>query len=87
MMEGFLLTQLQLNVFLYALERKYKFNGDEWECGGSEFLYARKILESMGISPIDQEKLLEICKENGGCCDCKILMNAARFLTGEGTTE
>ena len=83
MIEGFPLTQLQLYVFLYALEGKCKFSGDEWKCGGPEFPYARKILTSMGISLVDQEKVLEICKEHGGHCDCENLLNAARFLSGE----
>ncbi len=80
MIDGFPLTPLQLYVFLYALEGKCQFGGDNWKCGGSEFPYARKILTSMGISPTDQENVLKICKENGGHCDCEILMNAARFL-------
>jgi len=83
MIEGFPLTPLQVYVFLYALEGKCKFDRDEWKCGGSEFIYAKKILTSMGIPQIDQEKVLEICKELGGHCDCEILMNAARFLLGE----
>ena len=83
MIEGFPLSQLQLSVFLYALEGKCKFNGDEWKCGGQKFPYATKILDSMGIPLADQEKILEICKEHGGHCDCEILMNAARFLLGE----
>lgn len=82
MIEGFPLTQLQLYVFLYALEGKCKVDKDEWNCGGPEFPYARKILTSMGISPADQEKTLEICREHGGYYDCEILMNASRFLLG-----
>jgi len=85
MIEGFQLTQLQLYVFLYALEGKCKFDGDEWKCGGPEFPYARKILIAMGITPSDQEMVLEICKEHGGFCDCEILLNAARFLSGQET--
>lgn len=85
MIEGFPLTPLQLHVFLYALEGRCKFNGDEWKCGGPEFPYARKMLTSMGISVADQEKVLEICKEHGGNCDCEILMNTARFLSEQET--
>ncbi|MFX1574268.1 MAG: DUF2695 domain-containing protein [Promethearchaeota archaeon] len=33
----------------------------------------------------EQNKFLEVCKENGGFCDCEILMNAARFPLGEET--
>jgi len=83
MIEGFPLTQLQLYVFLYALEGKCKFGRGEWKCGGSEFPYARKILTSMRIASIYQEIILEICKEYGGLCDCEILLNAARFFSGE----
>ena len=85
MIESMPLTPLQLHVFLYALEGKCQFSEDQWKCGGLEFPYARKILTSMGISLADQEKVLEICKENGGDCDCEILMNAARFLSGQET--
>ena len=87
MIEGFPLTPLQLYVFLYALEGKCKFDRDEWKCGGPEFPYARKVLTSMEIAPEDQEKVLEICKDNGGHCDCEILMNASKFLLGEESTQ
>ena len=86
MLEGFPITPLQLSVFLYALEGKCKFDKDEWKCGGQEYEYATEILESMGIPPIDQEKLLEICKEFGGRCDNEILMNVSQFLLGEEST-
>ena len=85
MIESIPLTPLQLHVFLYALEGKCQICGDEWKCGGPEFPYARKILTSMGISLADQEKVLEICKENGGHCDCEILMNVTRFLSRQET--
>ena len=87
MTENLPITQLQLHVFLYALESKCKFEGDKWRCGGPEFPYARKILASMWISPTNEEKMIEICKENGGRCDCEILTNAARFLLGEDIYE
>ena len=80
MIEGFPLTLLQLRFFLEALGIKCEFGGDEWKCGGPEFPYAREILTLMRIPPKNQEKVLEICEENGGHCDCEILMNAARFL-------
>ena len=87
MIEGLPLTQLQLHFFLNALagEGGCQFGGIEWRCGGPEFTYARKILTLMKIPQVDQEKVLEICKESGGHCDCEILMNAARFLLGEET--
>lgn len=81
------LTYLQLLIFLNALagDGGCQFGGKEWRYGGPEFTYARKILTSMRIPQADQEKILEICKENGGHCDCEILMNAAPFLLGEET--
>ena len=83
MIKGLPLTQLQLRFFLDALGIKCQFGGDEWKCGGPEFTYAREILTLMRIPQPDLEKVLEICKENGGHCDCEILMNAALFLLGE----
>ncbi len=83
MIEGIPLTYLQLRFFLDALGIKCQFGGDEWKCEGPEFSYAKGILTLMKITPADQEKILDICKENGGHCDCEILMNAARFLLGE----
>ena len=87
MIEGLPLTPLQLHTFLVALAGKLGCQCDrgEWRCGGPEFTYARKILTLMKISQADQEKILEICKENGGYCDCEILMNAAPLLLGEKT--
>ena len=83
MIESMPLTQLQLRFFLDALGIKCQFGGDEWKCGGPEFPYAREILTAMRIPQTDQEKVLEIFKENGGYCDCEILMNAAFNLLGE----
>ena len=83
MIEGIPLTQLQIHFFLNVLGIKCEFGEDEWKCGGPEFPYTRKVLTLMRIPQIDQEKVIEICKENGGHCDCEILMNAARFLIGE----
>ncbi len=83
MIEGMLLTQLQIHFFLDVLGIKCEFGGDKWKCGGPKFPYAREILTIMRISQTDQGKMLDICKEYGGHCDCEILMNAARFLIGE----
>ena len=83
MIESMPLTQLQLRFFLDALGIKCQFGGDEWKCGGPDFPYAREILTAMRIPQTDQEKVLEIFKENGGYCDCEILMNAAFNLLGE----
>ena len=83
MIEGMSLTQLQVRFFLDALGIKFQFGGDEWKCGGPEFPYAREILTLMRIPQTDQEKVFEICKKNGGYCDCEILMNAAFYLLGE----
>jgi hypothetical protein len=74
-------------MFLYLLagSEGCRFNGAEWRCGGPEFTYARKVLNMMKISPEEQEEFIEFCKNNGGYCDCEILMNAAPFLLGEDT--
>lgn len=83
MIEGMPLTPLQLRFFFDVLAIKCEFDGDGWKCGGPEFPYARVVFTLMRIPQADQEKVLEICKEQGGYCDCEILMNAARFLLGE----
>lgn len=81
------LSKAQIREFLYRLagNEGCQFSAFEWRCGGHEFIYARKILTLMHISESEQEKLLGLCKENGGYCDCEILMNAAPFLLGEET--
>lgn len=86
MIDSFPLNPLQLYVFFYALEGKCKFTKDEWKCSDREYEYVTEILESMGIPLIDQEKVLNICKEHGGRCDSEILMNARPFLLGEEST-
>lgn len=79
------MTQHQIRSFLRDLEGEEgcQYNGIKWRCGGKEFTYAKKILNTMNISKEDQEKFLEICKEFGGYCDCEILMNAAPILLDE----
>jgi len=71
MIEDMPLTQLQLRFFLDALGIKCQFGGNKWKCGGPEFPYAREILTAMRIPQIDQEKVLEFCKENGGIAIAK----------------
>lgn len=83
MIERMPLTQLQVRFFLDALGIKCQFGGDEWKCGGPEFLYAREILTLMRIPQTDQKKVFEICKENRGYCDCEFLMNIAPSLLRE----
>ena len=81
------LTKAHLREFLDRLagDEGCQYNGIEWRCGGPEFTYARKILTLMKMPIVEQEKILEICKEYGGYCDCEILMNAAPKLLGEKT--
>ena len=81
------LSKAQIREFLYRLagNEGCQYTGFEWRCGGSEFVYAKKILALMQIPDTEQEKVLELCKENGGYCDCEILMNAAPVLLGEET--
>ena len=79
------MTQYQIRRFLEHLagEEGCQYNGIKWRCGGKEFTYSKKVLNTMNISKEDQEKFLEICKEFGGYCDCEILMNAAPILLDE----
>ena len=59
------------------------YDGIAERCGGPDFIFAKRVLTSMRIDKSEQEKLLELCKEYGGYCDCEILMNAAPKLLGE----
>ena len=81
------LTKAQIRQFLYRLagSEGCQYDGIEWRCGGSEFTYAKKILTLMKVPITEQEKLLELCKEYGGYCDCEILMNATPKLLEEET--
>ena len=72
-------------LLLLAGNEGCQFNEVEWRCGGPEFTYAKKILNMMKVTPEEQDVFIELCKENGGHCDCEILMNAAPYLLGEET--
>ena len=39
----------------------------------------------MKVPKAEQERILELCKEYGGYCDCEILMNTAPKLLREET--
>ena len=84
---GISITKAQIREFLDRLSgyEGCQYNGVEWRCGGPEFIYARKIMNLMKIPSEEQTAFLELCKDNGGCCDCEILMNAAPHLLKEGT--
>ena len=81
------LTKAQVSEFLERLASSEGclYDGIARRCGGPDFKYAKNILTSMRIDKAEQEKLLELCKEYGGYCDCEILMNAAHKLLGEET--
>ena len=81
------MTKGQIREFLKRLAgpEACQFGLLEWKCGGKDFEFSRKILNSMEIPNDVQNKLLNLCKELGGYCDCEILMNAAQGLLGEET--
>lgn len=81
------ITKTLVREFLFRLVGREgcQFYGDEWRCGGPDYVYAKKILNLMNIPEEEQEKFIELCKEYGGYCDCEILMNAAPYLLGEET--
>jgi len=81
------LSKAQIREFLYRLagEEGCQYTKLEWHCGGKEFIYAKKILNSMKVPTNIQELFLDLCKTLGGNCDCEILMNAASKLLKEET--
>lgn len=81
------MNKAQIREFLMKLAgpEGCQYNGLKWRCGGKEYTYSREILSLMKIPKKEQDKLLELCKELGGFCDCEILMNAAMGLLGEET--
>ncbi len=81
------LTKAQVREFLdrLASSEGCLYGGNAQRCGGPDFIFAKNILTSMRIEKAEQEKILELCKEYGGYCDCEILMNAAPKLLGEET--
>ena len=78
LIRAFTLSKRELREFLGRLVRK-------GGCGGGDFIYAREVLDEMGVSKEQQEILLDLCQEYGGFCDCEILMNAAPHLLNEET--
>ena len=85
--EGLILSKSQIRYFLEKLagDEGCQYTGIEWKCGGKEFTYSKKILNSINIPQGEQEKFFKICREYDGYCDCEILMNAAQFLLDEDT--
>jgi hypothetical protein len=47
-----------------------------WNCDGVSHKHSRKILKSMGLKEYQIEMVLDVAKDNGGYCDCEILLNA-----------
>lgn len=86
-MKDISLSKDQIREFLdrLASSEGCLYDGVAERCGGPDFIFAKKILTSMGIDKAVQEKILELCKDYGGYCDCEILMNAAPNLLGEET--
>lgn len=81
------ITKAQIREFLNRLAgyEGCNYNGAQWRCGGRDFIYSKKILSLMKIPINEQNKVIELCKENNGYCDCEILMNAAPQLLNEET--
>jgi len=46
-----------------------------WTCS-NDFRLAKTILKDMKISKEEQVALFKVCRDNGGHCDCEILLNA-----------
>ncbi len=85
--ENLSLTKAQIRRFLYRLagEEGCQYSGLKWRCGGTEYTYAKNVLNLMNIPLMEQEILFELCKKYEGNCDCEILMNAASCLLNEET--
>lgn len=76
-----LLTEKQKHQFAQELERALNLQESEdgkstWNCQHDcTYTHTKKILYQMEV-PLDTiEKLLEYFSENGGYCDCEIMMN------------
>lgn len=59
---------------MYAIDKEMSMNGG-CKHTYSSFFKACKILESIREYKIDRAKTLKWMKDNGGYCDCEILMN------------
>jgi hypothetical protein len=60
-----------------------------WDCCGNSHKYlAAGILASMGLDEEDIEATLRFCEQEGGHCDCEILLNVAeQMLPYDGAQE
>lgn len=85
--ESLSMTKAQIREFLTRLagEEGCQYTALEWQCGGKEFTYSKKILNLMKIPIKTQQTFFKLSKEFGGYCDCEILMNAAPILLKEET--
>jgi hypothetical protein len=76
-----ILTEEQKHQFVVALEQSLDLRDDEngnqkWNCFHNyEFVHARRALDQLGLDVSATDKILEFCKENGGYCDCEIMLN------------
>jgi hypothetical protein len=41
----------------------------------NDYLYAKRILDRFGFSEIKKQNIFNFFKENGGYCDCEIMLN------------
>jgi hypothetical protein len=85
--ESLSMTKAQIREFLTRLAgvEGCRYTPLEWQCGGKEFTYSKKILSLMKIPIKTQQTFFKLSKEFGGYCDCEILMNAASRLLKEET--
>ena len=77
--EKLTMTRAQIRHFLIALDAIL-----EHKPCRTDHRYAHQVLYQIGIDPEQQEVFLELCKINGGYCDCEIVMNAAPELAELG---
>ena len=82
-----LLTEEQHRTFLRKLEGaegcNFRIENGRmtWDCKGSEDkTFAKRILKGMGIPAPHVRNFLEFCEENGGYCDCEIVLNVSEHL-------
>ncbi|MFX1350205.1 MAG: DUF2695 domain-containing protein [Promethearchaeota archaeon] len=70
------MNKKDLDHFFDRLEVLLEVNG----CNARDLTNAEIILNEMNISKKEKEEFLLDCRNNGGFCDCEILLNAEEYL-------
>ncbi|MFX0156231.1 MAG: DUF2695 domain-containing protein [Candidatus Hodarchaeota archaeon] len=70
------MNKKDLDHFFDRLEVLLEVNG----CNARDLTNAEIILNEMNISKKEKEEFLLYCRNNGGFCDCEILLNAEEYL-------